>query len=269
MQNKVKRTGKILGIVLLVYLFLSVGFYVFQDQIIFQSEGLLKGDTFKFDQKFEEYFITAKDGKSLNALLFRTDQSSKGLILYFHGNANNLQRWGKYAVDFTTLGYDILMVDYRGYGKSEGTPTEADLYADAFAVWNWSRTNFPHPKIILYGRSLGAAVATNLATKTNPDLLILETPFDELKGVVYPPFMKDLYLLPVHYHFPNTKFLADVKCRKVIMHGTNDWVVPISSANRLKPFIRNEDQFFVIEGGSHNNLRDFEMYHVFLKEVLN
>jgi pimeloyl-ACP methyl ester carboxylesterase len=268
MHKKLKNSIKVLGIALLVYLCLSVGAYVFQYKIIFQSKSLPKEFVFSFDQKFQEYFIPAEDGKRLNALLFKTDQLSKGLILYFHGNAGNLKRWGSYAVDFTKLGYDILMVDYRGYGKSNGKPTEEDLYTDAFTVWNWSKVNAPHDKIIIYGRSLGSAVASKLATKTNPDLLILETPFDELKGVVYPPFRTIFYLLPTQFHFPNNLFLAEVKCRKVIIHGTNDWVVPLSSASRLKQFISTQDAFVVIDGGSHNNLRDFPLYHTTLKNVL-
>jgi len=268
MHKNIKRFAKVTGLILLAYFFISVGFYVFQEQLIFQSDKLPEGYSFKFDQKFDEYFIPAKDGKMLNALFFKTEQSSKGLILYFHGNADNLQRWGNYAVDFTGLGYDILMIDYRGYGKSTGTPSEEELYADALTVWNWSKAKISSTKIIIYGRSLGAAVASNLASKVNPDLLILETPFDELKNAVYPSFISSIIFLPYRFHFPTNEFLPAVKCNKVIIHGTNDWVVPFSSASKLKPFLSDEDVFVVIDGGSHNNLRDFEKYHATLREVL-
>ncbi len=260
MQKKVKIVGKILGIVLLLYLLVGAGFYLFQAKIVFQSESLPKDFTFKFDQKFEEYFIPTEDGEKLNALLFRSQQPAKGLILYFHGNADNLQRWGQYAIDFTKLGYDILMTDYRGYGKSTGTPNEENFYKDAQMVLRWSQANIKYERLIIYGRSLGSAVASNLASTANPDLLILETPFDELSGA--------LYLLPARYDFPNNIFLRNVKCKKVIFHGTDDGVVPLSSAIRLKPLLNKNDRFIVIEGGSHNNLREFEKYHDTLKEVL-
>lgn len=218
--------------------------------------------------KLEEYFIRTEDGEDLNALLFKTKLKSKGLILYFHGNADNLQRWGKYAVDFTKLGYDILMMDYRGYGKSTGKPTERDLYKDALTVFRWSEANLKYERLIFYGRSLGSAVASNLATAVTPDLLILETPFDELKGAVYEPIRPLLYFLPLHSNFPNKTFLPKVSCRKVIIHGTKDQVVPISSALRLKPLLQEGDQFEIIEGGSHRNLRDFESFHKVLAEAL-
>jgi fermentation-respiration switch protein FrsA (DUF1100 family) len=267
-QLSISRLIKSTGIVGLIYVVVCFLFWLFQDKFIFQPDKLDQDYTFQFDFQFEEFFIEANDGVQLNALLFKTSQPSKGLILYFHGNADNLQRWGQYAIDFTNLGYDILMVDYRGYGKSTGTPSEVNLYTDALTVWNWSKANISSSNTIIYGRSLGAAVASNLATKTNPDLLILETPFDQLKGVVYPSFVSNLYLFPSRFHFPNYKFLPGVKCNKVIMHGTNDWVVPLASAYRLKLLLNSDDIFVVIEGAGHNNLREFEPYHATLKEAL-
>ena len=257
-----------LGILLVGYLLLSTGFYLFQDRIIFQPQILPKDYVFKFEQRFEEYFIKTDDGETLNALLFRTENTSKGLILYFHGNADNLQRWGNYAVDFTSLGYDVLMIDYRGYGKSTGTPDENKYYEDALIVWEWSKKNIPNSRLIIYGRSLGSAIASNLATKVTPDLLILETPFDDITGAVYLPIKPILYFFPLHHHFPNKLFLRHVSCKKIIFHGTKDMVVPLSSAMRLKSLLAESDQFIIIEGGGHRDLRDFEAYREGLAAVL-
>ena len=125
---------------------------------------------------------------------------------------------------------------------------------------SWSQANIPHSKLILYGRSLGSAVASHLATSANPDLLMLETPFDELNSA--------LYTFSSKYKFPTKDFLTNVTCKRIIIHGTNDWVVPLSSAMKLKPLLKAGDQFVIIEGGSHNNLRDFDEYHKTLKEAL-
>lgn len=261
-MQKVKFIGKVVGVVVLLYGFVCVGFYVNQDKFIFQAESLSHDYLFTFDKKFTEYFVPTEDGHQLNALLFNTERPSvsKGLILYFHGNAGNLNRWGEYATDFTSLGYDVLMIDYRGYGKSSGSPTEENLYSDAQIILKWSRTNFNYTHIIIYGRSLGAAVATYLAAQSTPDLLILETPFDKLANV--------LYSLPSRYSFNNYTMLPEVTCRKVIIHGTEDSVVPLSAALRLKSLLHEEDKFVIIEGASHNNLREFKEYHETLKEML-
>lgn len=260
MNKKTKIASLVLGSLLLLYLIVCTWFYFFQASIIFQAESLPNDYTFTFDQKFSEHNIPTADGELLNALLFKTSQPSKGLILYFHGNANNLQRWGNYAIDFTNLGYDILMTDYRGYGKSTGSPTEEVLYTDAKTILNWSRVNIKYERLVIYGRSLGSAVASSLATTANPDLLILETPFEKLSGA--------LYFLPSRYNFPNHAFIPKVSCRKVLIHGTEDWVVPLASATKLKPFLKGDDLFVLIESGSHNNLREFKKYHETLQEVL-
>lgn len=260
MHRKTKIIGIIFGSVLLVYLIGYAGFYVFQDHFIFQSEQLSKDHVFVFDQKFEELMIPTEDGEKVSALLFRAD-SSKGLILYFHGNAGSLQRWGKFATDFTSLGYDVLMMDYRGYGKSTGKPNEENLYQDAQTVLKWSEENLTYKKLVIYGRSLGSAVASNLATTAQADLLILETPFEELNDV--------LYFFSSHYKFSNKTFLPKVNCKRVIIQGTHDGVVPLASAVKLKPFLNETDRFVIIEGGNHNNLSEFGKYHKTLKEVLN
>jgi len=263
-----KHISWILGISLALYLIGSIGFYLFQEKFIFQPKKLSANYVFRFNQPVEEHFIKTEDGETLNALLFKSASPSKGFILYFHGNAGNLQRWGEYAIDFTKLNYDVLMIDYRGYGKSTGKPSEISFYKDAQTVLNWSRQNVQFSKLVIYGRSLGSSVATHLAIANTPDLLILETPFDELNGVIYPPLKPMLALFPQRHYFLNNQNIPKINCPKVIFHGTDDWIVPLSSAEKLRPLLSQEDQFFIIEGGGHRNLRNFEEFHRALAEVL-
>lgn len=256
---------KMLITIFSLYIIVITIVFFFQDQFIFQSVKLSEKHQFNFDSPFDEYLIKTPDNEYINALHFKTKSAqSSGLIIYFHGNAGNLQRWGEYAVDFTNLGYDVLMIDYRGYGKSSGIPGEKSLYDDSEYIWAWAKGKFDYPKWIIYGRSLGAAVASHLATKTNPDLLGLETPFDDLNGALA------VTLIPYRfkYNFANKDHLPMVNCKKFVFHGTQDWVVPLSSALRLKPLLKKEDQFIIIPKGGHKNLRMFEIYHKKLKEFL-
>lgn len=268
-KKSIKRMLFFIGLVPLLVVVSTGLFYLFPEKFIFQPKMLAAEHLFQFDQPFEEYFIKTPDGETLNALLFKSPNTPKGFILYFHGNAGNLQRWGNYAIDFTELDYDILMVEYRGYGKSTGTPSEVDFYADAQVVLDWAKANIPFSRLIIYGRSLGSGVATQLAIKNSPDLLILETPFNELKGAINTPLQPLLSLFPARYHFPNDKNIPLLKCKKVIFHGTLDWVVPLSSALKLKPLLSQEDRFFIIEGGGHRNLNKFKEFREGLAEVLN
>lgn len=250
--------------------------YMLQDLFIFQPTKLDQDYQFAFDQPFEEHFIVVpsaqeSNGKEerINTLWFKSKGPSKGLILYFHGNRGNLTRWGTYAQDLTIHGYDVLMIDYRGYGKSSGRPTEAGFYVDAELVLGWAQSKIQYTKLIIYGRSLGAAVASMLATKIQPDLLILETPFDEILGVIWDPLQPLARLLPARNVFSNKDHLANVHCRKLIFHGTADRIVPLNSALGLKPFLGPLDEFIIIPEGGHRNLRTFPEYQLKLAEALD
>lgn len=244
----------------------AIGCYVFQDKLIFQAQTLSRDYQFSFTQPYEEHFISTPDNYEINALWFKPDQKAKGLVIYFHGNAGNLQRWGNYAVDITGLGYEVLMIDYRGYGKSTGMPNEKVLYDDAALIWNWAKENTELEKIVIYGRSLGSAVATHLAADVQPDLLILETPFDELKEA---NILRHLfYVVPLKTKFASKEHLGKVKGKVVIFQGTDDWIVNLQSAERLKPLLKKTDKFIIIPEGGHRNLRDFVLYHTMLAAVL-
>jgi len=166
------------------------------------------------------------------------------------------------------LGYEVVMMDYRGYGKSTGTPSEQFLYDDASLVYQWVLTKTTPSRIIIYGRSLGTPVASKLAASVQPEILILETPFDELKGAA-PVYLQSLLsFFPLRYSFPTKDYLVHVKGKKLIFHGTNDRVVPLSSALRLRPLLKDGDEFIIITNGNHRNLRSFGEYQLKLVEVL-
>ena len=243
-------------------------FYIFRDKFIFQSTPLSHEYQFEFTQPFQEYFIKTSDGTQLNGLLFKSPTPPKGLIFYTHGNADNLQRWGNYAVDFTQLGYDVFMYDYRGYGKSEGESDASNLYTDGNDVYNWVIHELNPTYVILYGRSLGSTVASHLSTSIKTNTLILETPFAEFNDVIYWPFKPIMYAFPMNNSLSNLQTLSNSTTRIFIFHGTDDWVVPLSSALKLKPLLNHPNDFVTIEGGGHKNLRDFKTYHTRLREIL-
>lgn len=246
------------------YLLLITGLYVFQDKIIFQSQKLDNDYSFSFNESFQEIEIKNKAG-SINTLLFNPKTATpKGTILYFHGNADNMQRWGKYAIDFTKLGYQVIMIDYAGFGKTEGVPSEKALYQNAEDLWSWSQHHLQAKNFIIYGRSLGAAVASNLAANHKASQLILETPFYQLKQ----DWVKIFFPFGLKYEFANYKNISQIDYPIVIIQGSNDWVVSVKSALKLKPLLKTTDTFFKIKGGGHKNLRDFEEYHKILEEIL-
>lgn len=260
-MRPIKKIFRVLFFLVLTYIVVGLSFYFLQDKFIFQGTSLERNFNYTFNNVFQEHFITMSDGVVLNALHFKSNIDSKGLILYFHGNADNLSRWGTYATDFTKLGYDVLMMDYRGYGKSGGDPTEQLLYQDAQELLQWTNKNIEYDRLVIYGRSLGAAVASHLASETKTYKLILETPFDEIGNVAHPVFYPIIRLAPKRFVFSNKEHLKNVKAPVLIIHGTDDWIVPLSSAEKLKPLLKAGDEFIIIEGAGHHNLNEYPEFH--------
>ena len=256
--------GTFYGLVLLLV-------YGLQERFVFQPHPLQQKHRFFFNvSQWEETWLETRDGVRLNALLFRTPvlEKSKGVILYLHGNKGNLQRWAKHQGAFTRLGYDFFAIDYRGYGKSEGRPSEEGLYIDGETAYGWLLEHYREEDIVIYGRSLGSGVASRLAARRRPRLLILETPFDNMPNVV-----RAITRLPIPYSlfrvwFPNDHHLKQAKSPKYIFAGTRDRVVEYRLSQRLRPLLHYPEAFITIDGAGHRNLDTFPRYHYELERVL-
>ncbi|MDC6364631.1 MULTISPECIES: alpha/beta hydrolase [Flavobacteriaceae] len=247
---------------------ITVMFYFLQEKLIFLPTKLPQDYSYSFQTPFTELFLDTTDGARLNALHFHAE-NPKGLIIYFHGNAGNLSRWGEIVVPFTDLGYDVLIMDYRKYGKSTGKISEKALYQDASLLYEKAMKDFGHTTIIIYGRSLGTGIASQLASVKNCKLLILETPFYSLKDVADErfPFLPTKYLLK--YKIPSFEFLQEVKTPIYIFHGTSDEVVSYESGKKLFESIpHNNKKMFTITNGEHNNLNTFDAYWKNIKAIL-
>ena len=135
-----------------------------QEKFIFLPTQLPEEYSYSFDNEFEEFFLTNPDGARLNALHFKTNKP-KGVILYFHGNAGDLSRWGEIANRFLDFEYDVIVMDYRGYGKSTGKRSESSLFEDAQLFYEHTAKLFSKDDIVVYGRSLGCSIATHVASQ--------------------------------------------------------------------------------------------------------
>lgn len=263
-----KKWWLILLVLPFLYLLMIGGFYLFQDRIIFQSSKLQPDFAFEFEQPFKEYMLTTNEEVKINALLFEAENKSRGIVLYFHGNADNLKRWGQYTTDFTSRGYDVLAIDYRGYGKSKGQPSEKALYQDAENIYHWISKKYLPDEVVIYGRSLGSSVATYLAGKSEARMLILETPFNNIKNVIQKNATFLWLPFELNYSFSVDKTIEQVQMPIHIIHGTDDEIVPYELGEKLKEKLKPGDNFFAIQNGKHKNLSTFEAYHSILDRIL-
>ena len=242
--------------------------YYFQEKLLFLPTTLDESYEYKLDYPHEELFLRPEKDVIINAIHFKAE-NSKGVILYFHGNAGDLSRWSKITQYFVKRNYDVLVMDYRTYGKSKGKLSEEALYKDAQYCYEYLLKQYSQEEITVYGRSLGTGVASYIAMKNEPKQLILETPYYSILDVAkhrFPVFpVKSL----LRYHFPNFEYLPKVNCPISIIHGTSDKVVPFESGKKLSDLNIKNLNFISIADGGHNNLVEFEAYHTAMDNILN
>jgi alpha-beta hydrolase superfamily lysophospholipase len=259
-------------IALFAYAALLLGFVAFQNRLVFQGTALPGDFQFHFPGNVEERWYQPAPGVRLNALYFRADSPlRRGVMFYLHGNRDNLARWGSYVPAFTRRGYDVLMVDYRGYGKSNGKITdEAALHADVRFVYEALKRAVPEDSLVVYGRSLGSGFAVRLAAETRPRLLLLETPYTSMPAV----FWSQLPLLPYRwlsrFQLRSDAWIGRVRCPVHLFHGTADELVPYAHSLRLceKAGLDPKVALTTIPGGGHKNLGDFPAYRAAMDSVL-
>ncbi len=177
-------------------------------------------------------------------------------ILWFHGNAGNLSHRYQDLLNFHNIGCQVLIIDYRGYGKSDGSPSEQGLYRDGLAAYSFlvEQKEIPKDQIVLLGRSLGAAVATKVANRREIDRLLLVSPFTNVRDMVP-------HVLPIpglHYlissEFNSLDRIRDIHVPLLIIHGTDDEIVPIELGRKLFERANSPKRFEALEGAGHNNI---------------
>lgn len=238
------------------------------EKIIFRPVKLNSDYPFHFDTNFEEINFHPEPESSINALHFKV-QNPKGIILYFHGNKDNLVRWGIISSQLTKYDYDVIAIDYRGYGKSTGILSEDNFFNDALFCYAQIKETLNPKKIIIYGRSLGTGVASWLAGKLNPDKLILETPYYDMHDLISNYFPSFLFKNKLNFKLKSYSYLKNTEFPILILHGTKDTVVPYSSGQKLFESIQNPlKKLVTFNGGKHNNLSTFRNYWDELVEFL-
>jgi len=262
--------GKIIGIsTLLLYLIACSIPYRWLEFALFQGNKLDKNHQFEFSGTFESHDIKVDSNIDLHIIHFKATGAKKGSILYCHGNADHLQRWGQYHPDLTARGYDVWMYDYRGYGLSEGTTTSENFYSDGQKVFDWLKFKLPKEELTIYGRSLGTAVASRIASRNEVKALLLETPFDNVQHLFKAKIPILIQPLPFKSTIGVQENLINNNDYPIhIFQGDKDRITPPNCADHLKKYLKSTDSFYSIKGGKHKNLSTFPAFQKALDEVL-
>lgn len=231
-----------------------------QTRLIFPAKKINPNQIFALPDGASEVSITTEDGVRLSALHFARYRSEK-IMVYFHGNAENLKDWQGGHPLFDAMKIDYLVFDYRGYGKSSGSISEEGLYRDGEAVYAYARSlGYADSNIILYGRSIGSGLAVETARGKSIHALILEAPYASLRDMIYREYWFMLPRLYLDYSLNSCEKMHEVKAPVFILHGTEDRVIPYHYGEELYRCAQAPKHLHAIPGGGHNDLLRFSEY---------
>ncbi|MGF1620912.1 MAG: alpha/beta hydrolase [Rhodomicrobiaceae bacterium] len=241
-----------------LYLVLAVSIYAFQRSLIFYPDATYSTPAESGLSGVNEVKLTTPDGETLIAWYAEADPGQP-TILYFHGNAGNLVNRAPRIERFARAGYGTFMLAYRGYGGSTGKPSESAIVADAALAYDHLRgLGVPSRDILAYGESLGSGVAVQLAATHEVGALILDAPYTSL-----PAIGKRLYpFLPVETfmtdRFDSERHIAKVRAPILILHGTNDGVIPVELGRELFETAHEPKVMAELEGAGHSDIYMFD-----------
>jgi fermentation-respiration switch protein FrsA (DUF1100 family) len=257
--------------ILIVFAFLYVGFillfFFFQHLLFFRPEILSPSFKYNYSFPFEELEFEMEDGGKINGIYFKVP-SSRGVVFYLKGNSRSIKGWGKFAKDFLSNGYDFLMIDYRGFGKSTGKRSQERLFNDSQYMYKWLRERYREDQIVLYGRSLGSGVAARISSWNNPRLLILDSPYYSF----YHNIRRFLFWTPLNwilrYDIRTDQYLKTTSCPVHIIHGTADHLIPFRQSEMLYDLYPDKIKLIPVQGAHHNNLPDHPEFYEALYDSL-
>ncbi|MEI6063140.1 MAG: alpha/beta fold hydrolase [Pseudanabaena sp. ELA748] len=251
-----------LRIAAFVYLGLAIVLYIGQSNLVFMPSKDIIETPETVGIKFEDIQVTTKDNVNLAAWFVPSKDNNplgKSVVLFCHGNGGNISNRVSYLPIFKDLGLATFLFDYRGYGRSEGNPSEEGTYNDVEAAWQYltQEKQIPPQKIIIYGESLGGAIASYIAEKTSRDQqnaggLILASTFTSISdraAEIY-PFLPIRFLSRFSYNSINR--LPNIKIPVLVIHSTDDEIIPFHHGDRNFQ-IANQPKQLVKLRGDHNS----------------
>ena len=233
------------------YIILIALMSIFQSKLIYFPYTDINTNPQSIGLEYESIIFKSSDKTELHAW-YIPKKDAKTTLLFLHGNAGNISHRLDSIKIFNSLGMNVFIFDYRGYGNSDGRANEQNTYDDAKSAWDYLLKNkkVKAEDIIIFGRSLGGAIATNLGTKVQPKGMILESTFTSIKE-----FASDVYpFLPtflIYFNYETTKYLKDLNYPILVVHSEDDDIIPFRYGEAVFKNT-NEPKSFVKIRGDHN-----------------
>lgn len=242
-----------LKIAAVAYVGLSLLVYFRQARYVYYPDRQITVTPDYYHLPYEDILLTTEDGQTIAAWFVPAPDPDSATILFCHGNGGNISHRLDSIQTFLNMGFNVLIFDYRGYGNSSGKPSEKGTYLDAMAAWmHLTRDKEIRPeRIIVFGRSLGGAVATKLATEVNPGALVIESTFTSAPDMAAKMFPFLPVRLVCRFKYDSLSRMKKIKCPILIAHSPEDEMIPAPHGQRLFE-AANEPKLFVEMSGDHN-----------------
>jgi hypothetical protein len=260
------RLGRALGaaalVAVLAWAALVAHLWFRQESLLFHPEPLDPSHAFSIPDLEEDWIDVP--GARLHAIHYRQPEvdgvrRTKGLVFFLHGNAGNLASWFIQPAFWRATGYDLYMLDYRGFGKSTGhIASEAELHADVLAAWRRVAPEYAALKTVVYGRSLGTGLAVQLAATVQPDLLVLVSPYASMTSMkdLHYPWLPDAAL---RYPLASDRVIGRYRGPTLVFHGLRDTLIPPQQAQQLIAHAEHP-QLVLLPQADHVNVHEDPLY---------
>jgi fermentation-respiration switch protein FrsA (DUF1100 family) len=246
------------------YMFLA------QPGMVFYPTSRLEATPEDWGMPYRDVALRSEDGVALHAWFIPAEGADHAL-LFLHGNAGNISHRGDSIDIFRRLGLSQLVLDYRGYGRSQGAPSEQGLYRDARAAWDWltGPGGFPPDRVLIFGRSLGGVVAARLASEVRPGGLILESTFSSAEDMAQDLFPLLSRIVWLRFDLDAASHVQGIATPLLLLHSAQDEIVPYALGRRVFDAAPEPKHFVELSGG-HNDgfLRSEPGYSAALKAFL-
>ena len=255
----------IFSYIFVIYISLLALIFIFQRSLMYFPVKEKISKSFYKNTKLKIIDISTSDGLILKSLYKKSETNINKTILVFHGNAGHIGHRVNKFKPFIDKGYGLLLLEYRGYGENKGKPTKYGLYRDGKAAINYLiNQKIKSKNIIVYGESLGTAIATKLSTNYSFNMTILEAPFTSVADVA----QKRYWIFPAKYlvldNFDNLGIIKKIKSPLLLLHGYKDYVINIAFGKKIFEAAPNPKKAFFVQNAGHNNLFEFNLVYKIL-----
>lgn len=261
---------RVFRVVLVVYAALIALLLIFQPRFVFIPSRRLAATPDEWQLPYEEVALVTSDGVRLSGWFIPVEGATTTILL-LHGNAGNISHRRHSLEVYYRLGYNCLIIDYRGYGASEGRPGEQGTYLDAQAAWDYlvNERKIAAERIVIFGRSLGGAVAVWLAAQVQPQALVVESTFTSISDMAAKmlPFLPMRWLCRIKYD--SLALIDRIKCPLLVIHSPDDEIIPFEQGRRLYEAAKEPKAFYELSG-AHNEgfVLEGSKYSSALKEFI-